>query len=185
MEAAGVPHSRRRKGWAGGWEGAGQATLPEDSCLGPQLRDKERQMIKERFKVSWPVPALPAAPVVAQPPDVCLRVTSLSTVSVTRASMMALKSCARSRRPGLSPTRSRGTRSAKRRSTSSGRPTRPFCTGEPPGPTPTPAGPLGSSSSKHGGVMGLGGRFQAGCHSGTLSGGPETEVEQGRGGAYP
>lgn len=51
-------------GWARalGRGRAGQAPLSEESCLGPQLRDKERQVIKERFKVSQdPVPSTAAA----------------------------------------------------------------------------------------------------------------------------
>lgn len=48
-----------------------------------------------------------------------------------RVSMMALKNCARSRRPGLFLTWSRETRFAKRRKILSGRPMGPFCTGEP------------------------------------------------------
>lgn len=47
-----------------------------------------------------------------------------------RVSMMALKNCARSRRPGLFLTWNRETRFAKLRRTLSGRPTGPFCTGE-------------------------------------------------------
>lgn len=41
-----------RSGLGAGWGRGGQAPLSEESCLGPQLRDKERQVIKERFKVS-------------------------------------------------------------------------------------------------------------------------------------
>lgn len=48
-------------------EGRGRR-LSEESCLGPQLRDKERQVIKERFKVSWePVPSPAAAAAGATP----------------------------------------------------------------------------------------------------------------------
>lgn len=100
----------------------------------PQLRDKERQMIKERFKVSWGPPPSTA-------PCGCCRDTGPESLSlghfcihlflVARVSMMALKNYARSRRPGLFLTWSRETRFAKLRKTLSGRPTGPFCTGEP------------------------------------------------------
>lgn len=56
--------------------------------------------------------------------------------------MMALKSCARFRRPGPFQTQSRGTRFDRLRKTLSRRPMGPFCTGEPIPPRPPPPGPL-------------------------------------------
>lgn len=84
-------------------------------------------MIKERFKVSCPPPTYSLAPPPAAKtasPRGCFYVPVCD-----RASMTAWKSCARSRRPGLSPTRSRGTESARLRRTSSRRPMGPSCTG--------------------------------------------------------
>lgn len=111
-------------------QGAGRRPCSEEGFLGPQLRDKERQMIKERFKVRrGPVPSSGAT--AAAVATWTQTFVSFPTFLGARASMMALKNCARSRKPGLFLTQSRGTRSAKLRNTLSRRPMGPFCTGEP------------------------------------------------------
>uniref|UniRef100_A0A8P0THG8 Exocyst complex component 7 n=1 Tax=Canis lupus familiaris TaxID=9615 RepID=A0A8P0THG8_CANLF len=160
---------------------------------GVKLRDKERQMIKERFKVSWglpcspnppPPPVLPAAIAGTRTQSLYLWVTPISTFLVARVSMMALKNCARSRRPGLFLTWSRETRFAKLRKTSSGRRTGPFCTGEPFVSTFPALGPalplLGLCSSllqEHTeGREGVGGRSRAVG----FAVGPERDISQGQ-----
>lgn len=64
----------------------GRSQWPGGSALGntfsvlshlPQLRDKERQMIKERFKVSW-------GPLPSMAPCCCCRDTGLESLSLGR-----------------------------------------------------------------------------------------------------